>query len=267
MAQTSDTAAHSTPPDNPTLPQHIAIIMDGNNRWLKQKKGGAGLLGSGLAGHRAGAENARSIIRLCAERKISYLTLFAFSSENWRRPSSEVSGLMDLFARFLQRKEINQLDENNIRLRFIGARERFSARLQKLMLDAEQRTADNTGLCVLIAADYGGRWDIANAAKALAIKVAAGTLDPALIDEAMLHQETAASDIPEPDLCIRTGGECRVSNFLLWQLAYAELYFTETYWPDFDAKEFDRALADFASRQRRFGRISEQVEAELVKVR
>jgi undecaprenyl diphosphate synthase len=238
----------------PAKPCHIAIIMDGNNRWLKQQGG------KGLEGHIAGAEAARSVIRLCAEHAIPYLTLFAFSSENWQRPPREVRGLMDLFARFLQKKEVLQLHQNNICLRFIGNRARFSTKLQQLISAAEALTAANTGLCVVIAADYGGRWDIANAAKQLARAAVRGQLDPESIDEAAVQAHIAGGDLPPPDLCIRTGGELRISNFLLWQLAYAELYFTPSFWPDFDAAEFTLALSDFARRQRRFGKVSEQVE-------
>ncbi|MEY3660127.1 MAG: hypothetical protein RLZZ169_952 [Pseudomonadota bacterium] len=238
------------------LPCHIAIIMDGNNRWMKQQGG------AGLSGHRAGAEAARRTIRLCAERGIACLTLFAFSSENWQRPSKEVSGLMALFAQFLHMKEVRQIHDHNIQLRFIGMRQHFDAKLLKAIGKAEQLTAGNSGMVLTIAADYGGRWDIANAAQELARRVEAGQLAPADIDEALLHSCTASSDLPPPDLCIRTGGECRISNFLLWQLAYTELYFTNTLWPDFDAAELDLALADFARRQRRFGKLSEQVEAE-----
>lgn len=238
------------------LPRHIAIIMDGNNRWMKQQGG------HGLSGHRAGVEAARRTIRLCAERGISCLTLFAFSSENWQRPPKEVSGLMTLFAHFLQANEVKQLHENNIRLCFIGSRTRFSAKLLKLIDNAEQLTKQNTGLTVLIAADYGGRWDIANAARMLAERVQAGELQPADIDEQLMHQYTAGSELPPPDLCIRTGGEQRISNFLLWQFAYTELYFTTILWPDFDEEELELALADYAHRQRRYGKLSEQVEAE-----
>jgi undecaprenyl diphosphate synthase len=227
--------------------------MDGNNRWLKQKGG------TGLAGHRAGADAARALIRLCAEKGIECLTLFAFSSENWQRPKQEVSGLMTLFTRFLQKKEVGELHSNNIRLRFIGNRSRFSAKLQALMQQAETLTAANTGLCVVVAADYGGRWDITNAARELAAEVQQGKLKPEAISEELLHSHIALADLPPPDLCIRTGGECRISNFLLWQFAYTELYFTDTFWPDFGATELDLALADFASRQRRYGMISEQL--------
>lgn len=254
MVKISDTAESVFQAEAPASPRHIAIIMDGNNRWLKQQGG------KGLDGHKAGVESARRIIRLCAEHKIPYLTLFAFSSENWQRPPKEVSGLMDLFARFLQKKEVVKLHENNIRLRFIGSRARFSPKLQTLMRNAETLTADNSGLCVVIAADYGGRWDIANAAYQVAAAVKQGELQLEEITEQLLQSYISASDIPDPDLCIRTGGECRISNFLLWQLAYAELYFSTTLWPDFDEVELEHALTDFARRQRRFGKLSEQLE-------
>lgn len=261
MAQAHDPAQQSlkSPPptgSTSTLPRHIAIIMDGNNRWLKQRGG------TGLAGHRAGAESVRTVIRLCAEKYIECLTLFAFSSENWQRPEAEVSGLMSLFVRFLQKKEVGELHRNGIRLRFIGNRSRFSQELLNLMHDAEQLTANNKGLCVTIAADYGGRWDIVQAARQMAVHAKAGQLDPGTIDEAALHRHTALADLPPPDLCIRTGGEYRISNFLLWQFAYTELHFTPTFWPDFAAADLDMALADFASRQRRYGKVSEQVEHE-----
>ncbi|MDY6981798.1 MAG: polyprenyl diphosphate synthase [Pseudomonadota bacterium] len=255
MAQAPDPQQTLTPAPS-TLPRHIAIIMDGNNRWLKQRGG------SGLTGHRAGAESVRTVIRLCAEKHIECLTLFAFSSENWQRPEQEVSGLMSLFTRFLQKKEVGELHRNGIRLSFIGNRSRFSQELQGLMRDAEQMTKANTGLHVTIAADYGGRWDITQAARALALQVKVGTLDPDAIDEAAVHKYTALANLPPPDLCIRTGGEFRISNFLLWQFAYTELHFTPTFWPDFGAADLDMALADFASRQRRYGKVSEQIELE-----
>jgi undecaprenyl diphosphate synthase len=253
MAPASSSASPAT---STRLPRHIAIIMDGNNRWMKQQGG------HGLSGHRAGVEAARRTIRLCAQRGIECLTLFAFSSENWQRPPREVSGLMTLFAHFLQVSEVKQLHDNNIRLRFIGSRTRFAPKLLKLIDKAEQLTGQNTGLTVLIAADYGGRWDIAHAARVLAQQVRAGDLQPEEIDEHLLHQHTAGSDLPPPDLCIRTGGEQRISNFLLWQFAYTELYFTNILWPDFDEEELELALADYAHRQRRYGKLSEQVEAE-----
>ena len=253
MVPAAVTNLTSTLSEKPALPRHIAIIMDGNNRWLKQKGG------KGLDGHKAGMQAARRTISLCAERGIEVLTLFAFSSENWQRPRQEVNGLMSLFSRFLQRSEIGQLNENKVRLRFIGNRNRFSAKLQKEMAAAEALTRNNCGLNLVVAADYGGRWDIANAARLLALEVEAGKRSADSIDEEVMHKYTAISDLPPPDICIRTGGEFRISNFLLWQFAYTELYFTHTYWPDFDAIELDAALADFASRQRRYGRQSEQV--------
>ena len=230
--------------------------MDGNNRWLKQKGG------SGLAGHKAGAEAAKGIIKACAERSIECLTLFAFSSENWQRPRREVTGLLNLFARFLNKTEVREMHVNNIRLLFIGNRSRFSEKLQTLMHEAELLTANNSGLSVIVAADYGGRWDIAQAAQNLAVQVQAGKLKPEDINEDVFNTCISSSDLPMPDLCIRTGGEHRISNFLLWQLAYTELYFTSTYWPDFDAIELDKALNDFIRRQRRYGKLSEQVERE-----
>lgn len=235
------------------LPRHVAVIMDGNNRWSRRQGG------KELDGHVAGAEAARRLIRLCATHGIPWLTLFAFSSENWQRPQKEVSGLMDLFARFLQKKEVQQLHENGVCLRFIGNRSRFSASLRQQMASAENLTADNARLCVIVAADYGGRWDITQAARQLALEVEAGRMRAGDIDEAAMQAHLAAADLPPPDLCIRTGGEFRISNFLLWQLAYAELYFTPTLWPDFDEAAFELALADYAGRQRRFGRVSEQV--------
>jgi undecaprenyl diphosphate synthase len=239
------------------LPRHVAIIMDGNNRWLKLQGG------KGIDGHKAGAEAARRVIRLCAERGVEVLTLFAFSSENWQRPPQEVKGLMALFTRFLQRNEVAKLHENSIRLRFIGNRSRFSAQLQLLMRDAEHLTRDNQAMTAVVAADYGGRWDIAEAARQLARKVQAGELNPDFITEDTLHAHIALHELPPPDICIRTGGEQRVSNFLLWQIAYTELHFTNTLWPDFDASDLDAAFADFARRQRRFGRLSEQLDQEL----
>ncbi len=241
---------------NSRLPRHIAIIMDGNNRWMKQRGG------SGLSGHRAGVEAARRTIGLCAKRGVTCLTLFAFSSENWQRPSREVSGLMTLFAHFLQASEVRKLHENAICLRFIGSRERFAPKLLKAIEKAELLTAGNVGMTLLVAADYGGRWDIVSAARQLAEQVQSGKLEPVQITEELLQSHLAGNDLPAPDLCIRTGGEHRISNFLLWQFAYTELYFTPTLWPDFDEAELDLALADYASRQRRYGKLSEQVASE-----
>ncbi len=229
------------------LPEHIAIIMDGNNRWAR---------GRGLpvkAGHRHGAEAAREIAFSCVRRKIPCLTLFAFSSENWMRPAHEVQGLMALFLSVLQREEVSQLHKANARLSFIGNRESFSARIQDSMAEVEELTRNNSGTRVTVAADYGGRWDIANAMRLIAEQVRDSGLDAEAIDIDLVHSHTQLSELPEPDLCIRTGGERRISNFLLWQFAYTEFYFTECLWPDFSEKELQRAIDDFASRQRRFG--------------
>ena len=237
------------------VPRHIAVIMDGNNRWSKQHKK------NGISGHRAGAVTARSLVDACLKKNIDYLTLFVFSSENWLRPQKEVNSLMALFLNVLQRNEIAKLHKQNIKIRFIGSRERFTPKLVALMEEAEKLTSGNTGMTVIVAADYGGHWDITHAARMLADKVEAGEIRAEDIDEAMVNEHIAIGDLPIPDLCIRTGGEKRISNFLLWQFAYTELYFTETYWPDFDEKEFEKALEDFAGRQRRFGKVGEQVEA------
>ena len=236
-----------TPDSNQNLPDHIAIIMDGNNRWARSR---------GLptkAGHRRGAEVARDIAYACIERKISYLTLFAFSSENWMRPTQEVQGLMALFLSVLRRHEIKQLHKDNVRLKFIGKRSDFSQKLQDGMAEAEALTAANTGTTVIVAADYGGRWDIAQAARKAASRVASGEIDADMIDIELIGSLTSLAGYPDPDLCIRTGGEQRISNFLLWQFAYTELYFSDCFWPDFDARQFDLALADYARRKRRYG--------------
>ena len=234
------------------MPQHIAIIMDGNNRWAKSNQL------SVKVGHRHGAEAAREIVNSCLSRDIKYLTLFAFSSENWLRPRQEVQGLMALFLSVLKHKEINQLHKRNVRLQFIGNRSSFSQKLQDNMREVEELTHNNTGTTVVVAADYGGRWDIANSVSQIVDKVASGELDKDAIDADLVHKYTAISEYPDPDLCIRTGGEHRISNFLLWQFAYTELYFTDCYWPDFDDLQFQLALDDFAKRQRRYGSHDDQ---------
>ena len=231
----------------PELPKHIAVVMDGNNRWAKSHKLPA------KSGHRHGAETARDIVNSCLSRDIKYLTLFAFSSENWLRPRQEVRGLMALFLAVLKRKEINQLHKQNVRLQFIGNRSGFSQKLQKNMHDVEELTRNNTGMTIIVAADYGGRWDIANAVTSIVDKVVSGDLSADAIDVDLVRQHMSSSEYPDPDLCIRTGGERRISNFLLWQFAYTELYFTDCYWPDFDDAQFQLALDDFAKRQRRYG--------------
>jgi undecaprenyl diphosphate synthase len=228
------------------VPRHVAIIMDGNNRWAKRR----GL--PGAAGHRAGVEAVRGVLRACREHGVEVLTLFAFSSENWGRPQPEVRALLALLSRYL-RSEVRELHKDNIRLRFIGQRSRFSDRLRRLMLQSEQYTAANTGATVVIAADYGGQWDIAQTAQKLAQRVLDGEIAPQDITPELFDRTISISDLPRPDLCIRTGGDARVSNFMLWHFAYSELYFTNILWPDFDEKEFSAALADYSRRERRFG--------------
>lgn len=227
-------------------PRHIAIIMDGNSRWARDR----GV--SRAAGHKAGAEAIRVVLRACIERGVEALTVFAFSSENWQRSPAEVSALMQLFSLYLG-SEVKQLHKDNVRLRFIGDRSRLKPALVKRMAEAEQLTAGNTRFTFVIAVDYGGQWDIAHAARYLAEQVQQGQLEPAAITPQLIDQHIALADLPKPDLCIRTAGEQRISNFLLWQLAYAELYFAEVFWPDFDAAELDKALAAYANRERRYG--------------
>ncbi len=236
-----------------TMPRHVCIIMDGNGRWAEQR----GKLR--VSGHRAGVETVRAIVQACAENKIEVLTLFAFSSENWRRPAQEVGLLMELFITALSH-EVKKLHANNVRMRIVGDVSGFEPKLQQSIRDAEALTRANTGLTLVIAANYGGRWDITQAARSLARDVAAGTLAPEAVDETALQARLSLHDLPEPDLFIRTGGEQRISNFLLWQLSYTELYFTDVLWPDFDKQQFALALASFAQRQRRFGRTGKQVE-------
>jgi len=234
-------------------PRHLAIIMDGNGRWAKQRHMPR------VAGHRAGVESVRAIVQRCGELGVKALTLFAFSSENWRRPEKEVGLLMDLFIMALKR-ESKKLHERNVKLKVIGDLGRFSDKLRKEIDKAEALTQDNDGLFLAIAANYGGRWDMSQAMQKLAARVEAGEIKAADITESMLAEQLTLADQPEPDLFIRTGGEQRISNFLLWQLAYSELYFTDALWPDFDKDELDKALQWFASRQRRFGRTGDQVE-------
>ena len=237
------------------LPRHVAIIMDGNGRWARQR------FLPRVMGHHRGADRVRDIVEDCVNRRIPALTLFAFSSENWRRPASEVSLLMSLFQHMLQR-EAKRMHANGIRLRIIGDRQAFSPELQDLIDWAESLTAQNTSLMLTIAANYGGRWDIVQAARSLAEDVANGNLAPEQVDEQLLSSRLSLADLPEPDLFIRTGGEQRVSNFLLWQLAYTELYFTDILWPDFDGPAFEQALLSYGRRQRRFGRTGDQLANE-----
>ena len=228
--------------------------MDGNGRWAKRRGKPR------HAGHRAGVKSVRATVEAAAERGVRFLTLFAFSSENWRRPEEEVSSLMRLFVEAL-RREVDELHKNNVRLRFIGALEQLSDGLRAKITAAEAKTAGNTGLSLQVAVAYGGRWDIALAARELADKVARGDMRIEDVNEDKLAAELQLAGVPDPDLLIRTGGEQRVSNFLLWNIAYAELWFTDVLWPDFDRAEFDRALAAFAGKQRRYGHTGDQVEA------
>ena len=243
-------SAPSAPTD--VLPRHVAIIMDGNGRWAARRRRPR------MIGHRAGARAVNLCIDFCLERGIAALTLFAFSSENWGRPADEVGALMKLFLNALDR-EVGELHRRGVRVRFIGDRSRFEHGILARMRAAEVLTAGNTRLSLTIAASYGGRQDIAAAARSLALDVAEGRLRPEDIDEAALGRHVALSDLPEPDLFIRTGGDLRISNFLLWQLAYTELWFTDTLWPDLDAGVLQQALDDFAARERRFGLTGEQV--------
>ncbi len=246
------------------LPRHVAIIMDGNGRWAKA---------NGVpraAGHRAGLKPTRMAIQECARRGIEALTLFAFSSENWNRPPDEVSSLMTLFVDSLDR-EIDELHANRVRVRFIGDRKLLSVRLQARIAAAEQRTGANDGLKLQIAMSYGGRWDIVQAAQELARQCSSGSLRVADIDEARFAALLQLADVPETDLMIRTGGEQRISNFLLWHVAYAELYFSAVLWPEFAVTELEAAFTFFASRERRFGLTQEQLPGpaagEAMKVR
>lgn len=233
--------------------RHVAIIMDGNNRWAKQR----GM--AGVSGHKVGVERIRDVMSACQEVGVEVLTVFAFSSENWRRPPVEVEALMSLFLLYLK-NEAKALKKKNVALRVIGNRERFSPSIQKAIAAAEEMTRGGK-TTLAIAADYGGRWDIAQAAKKIAQQVAAGELDPATITEDSLHEHTCLADLPPLDLLIRTGGEVRISNFLLWQSAYAELFFSDKLWPDFDAGELKKAAASFHERQRRYGMTGDQIDA------
>lgn len=239
-------------PSAAAVPRHIAIIMDGNGRWAQRRRRPR------MIGHRAGARAVNRTIDFCLEKGVSALTLFAFSSENWGRPQEEVDALMKLFLHALDR-EVDELQRRGVQVRFIGDRSRFAAPLRERMAGAERITAANSRLVLSIAASYGGRQDIALAARALAEEVAAGRLQPQQIDEALLASRIALADLPAPDLFIRTGGDTRISNFLLWQLAYTELWFTETLWPEFDAAVLQQALDDYAGRERRFGLTSAQI--------
>ncbi len=232
------------------LPRHVAVIMDGNGRWAKKR---------GLPrtfGHNSGARQVRALVEHCADLGISHVTLFAFSSENWKRPADEVSSLMSLFVLYLE-KEIRDMNLNGVRLKVIGDASRFDARLQKLIADAQSQTAANTRITLTVAANYGGRWDMLEAVRRW--KAAHPQRPVSELGEADLAPYLSMADAPDPDLLIRTGGESRVSNFLLWQLAYAELYFTDVLWPDFSVQELDKALAWYADKDRRFGAVTQSV--------
>ena len=244
MFKSSTTAV----PDTSAVPRHIAIIMDGNGRWATKR------LLPRVAGHVKGVEAVRGVVEACVERGVEYLTLFAFSSENWRRPADEVSLLMRLFVTALER-EVAKMHANNIRLKVVGDLSRFDAKLQDMIANAERRTAGNTRLTVTVCANYGGRWDIMQATGKM-VKANPGVTE---FSEDMLAPHLAMAYAPEPDLFIRTGGEERISNFLLWQLAYAELHFADTFWPDFTPKALDEAIGSYQERERRFGQTGAQV--------
>ncbi|UJP06040.1 MAG: isoprenyl transferase [Nitrosomonas sp.] len=240
-------------PEMGAIPKHIAIIMDGNGRWAKNR------LMPRISGHKQGMEAVRGVIKACMERGVAYLTLFAFSSENWRRPNEEIASLMQLFLTALE-QEITKLHENGIRFKVVGDLSRFDSKIIESIQTGEQLTADNTRLTFTVAANYGGRWDIMQAVRKM---VTHSTTLPDDLEEENLAQYLALSYAPEPDLFIRTGGEYRISNFLLWQLAYTELYFTSTLWPDFDEHELELAIHSYQQRERRFGRTSEQLRIAL----
>ncbi|MFC2506263.1 MAG: polyprenyl diphosphate synthase [Kingella sp. (in: b-proteobacteria)] len=236
-------------PEHTNVPRHVAVIMDGNGRWAKKR------FLPRFMGHKRGLDVLEEMCRVCDDAGVRYLTVFAFSTENWRRPTEEVSFLMGLFLTALQKKVID-MNKNGVRLRIIGDRSRFSPEIQQSIIQAETLTQNNTGITLSIAADYGGRWDILQAANAL---IAQGKTH---ITEDDLSAKLMLGDAPEPDLFIRTGGETRISNFMLWQMAYAEFYFTDVLWPDFNINEMHKAFASFTQRERRFGRTSEQLPSE-----
>jgi undecaprenyl diphosphate synthase len=236
-------------------PRHVAIIMDGNNRWAKARRL------KGVAGHKAGVDAVKAVVETCARQGVEVLTLFAFSSENWRRPKDEVSALMRLFVIALER-EVRKLHRNNIRLRIIGDRSAFNPLLQEHMEKAEVLTRDNTAMTLVIAANYGGHWDITQATQAVAEKVRAGELAPSDITDDLIQQNMSIGDLPMPDLMIRTAGEQRISNFLLWHLAYTEFYFSDVFWPDFKAEEMLKALEAYGQRKRRFGQTDDQLDSQ-----
>lgn len=239
------------------MPRHVAIVMDGNGRWAKQQKMPR------LLGHKAGVDAAREVIRTAARAGIEVLTLFGFSRENWRRPKEEVDHIFELFFQAMQ-NEVAELHQNNVQIRFIGSRDKFSPSLVKKIQQTEQLTASNTGLVLVLAIDYGGQWDICQGVKHILTEMSAGKLNQDDITPELFNQYVSLGDLPSPDLFVRPGGEQRISNFLLWQLAYSELYFPNVLWPDFDAEAFQQALEFFASRQRRFGFTGEQIQQQTI---
>lgn len=244
---------NKTDQEDNSRPKHIVVVMDGNGRWAKKR------LMPRTAGHHAGVKATRKVVEACVKEKISALTLFAFSSENWKRPEQEVSSLMELFVSTLQ-SEVKSLHKQNVRVNFIGECSAFSEKLQQRIKDTKELTQNNTGLQLNIAVNYGGRWDIAEACKAIVAKIQLGELQIDDINAELIDDYTCLTQLPDPDLFIRTGGEMRISNFLIWQLAYTELYFTDVLWPDFKGAEFLDALNWYAGRQRRFGQTGEQID-------
>lgn len=236
-------------------PRHIAIIMDGNNRWARKR------LLPGAAGHKAGVEAIRQVLTTAEKYQVEAITLFAFSSENWQRPPKEVDALMSLFLTYLE-KEVRELHQNGVKVKIIGDKAKFSDKLLARMEEAERLTSANTKTTLSIAADYGGQWDITQAAKKLAMQVKDGEISVDDITPEAIDQSVTLSDLPKPDLCIRTGGDQRISNFLLWQMAYTELYFTDVLWPDFGEQELVNAMIEYSGRQRRFGKNSDQIEGK-----
>ena len=242
---------------SPLIPKHVAVVMDGNGRWAKKR------FLPRTAGHRAGVNATRSIVENCDQLGIKALTIFAFSSENWKRPKKEVDALMSIFISTLK-SEMNKLKKQNVCVKFIGDRTAFSEKLQAVINETEVMTADNSGLALTIAANYGGQWDITEACKNIAKKIASGEISADDINETMVSEEISLADLPDVDLFIRTGGESRISNFILWQMAYTELYFTETLWPDFDNASLEKAIDWYGTRQRRFGETPDQVKSNKV---
>ncbi len=240
---------------NTSKPKHIAIIMDGNGRWANKRKLPR------IAGHRAGVKTLRKLIEHAVKTGLSVMTVYAFSTENWQRPEKEVDLLMELFMTALQ-SEVKDLHKNNVCLKFIGDKADFANKLQETINQSESLTSSNTGLCLNVAANYSGRWDITNAFQTIAKEIASNQLNVDDIDEDLIGNRVSLTEYSEPDLFIRTGGEQRISNYLLWQLAYTELYFTDVLWPDFDSEQLDNAIEWFTKRQRRFGKTSEQVEQD-----